>query len=224
MRAIIVNLLGNETYKILKINKSIIAGGALRSIFNNTEINDFDFYFSSLNYFNNVQKYFRKKYQSEFNYESQSSVTFTIQNKQVQILRPYFGQPKDILKHFDFNIVKGYYDLKNNEYYYTKEFIDGNKAKNLKFSDNYKYYFSCFHRLKKYKEIYKFNIDKSVKEILKSELKKLYLLSNKEEIKIFINGEDYKSFDLMLNLFNIQNHEFDHMLFKSLILKFIESL
>lgn len=224
MDKIINQILDDETIKVLIENKTIIAGGALRSYFNNSKINDFDFYFSDFNYFNNVQNYFRKKYQSEFNYESQSSVTFTIKNKQVQILRPYFGQPKDILEHFDFNVVKAYYDLKNNEYYYTEEFIYGNKSKNLKFSNNYKYYFSCLHRLKKYKENYGFNIDKSIKEILKSELKKLSLLSNKEEIKIFINGEDYKTFSLMLNLFNIEENEFNHMFFKSEILKFIEYL
>lgn len=208
MRAIIIDLLGNDTYEILKKNKCIIAGGALRSIFNNTEINDFDIYFQNKEYFNMVKDYFYIKYHNNFDYSSNSSITFKIKNKQVQLLRPYFGKPHKIISHFDFNVVKAFFNISNNKYYYSKEFIEGNKKMLIKFNKSYRYYFSCFHRILKYKTKYGYKFDKSFFKILNQKISNIHKLNNLEDIKKFINGEDYKTFDLMLEMFSMSYDNF----------------
>lgn len=208
MREIIIDLLGNETYEILKKNKCIIAGGALRSIFNNTEINDLDVYFQNKKYFNVVKDYFYKKYIDNFDYSSNSSLTFTIKNKQVQLLRPYFGKPDKIIAHFDFNVVKAFFNISNNKYYYSKEFIEGNKKMLIKFNKLYKHHFSCFHRILKYKNKYEYKFDKSFLKILKQKISNINKFNNIDDIKIFINGEDYKTFDLMLEMFSMSYNDF----------------
>lgn len=224
MKKIIIELLGKDTYKILQRNKCIVAGGALRSIYNKTEINDIDFYFKSQKYFHAVKKYFCIKYKKNFDYSSNSSFTFSIKNKQVQLLRPYFGKPHKIISHFDFNVVKAFFNISNNKYYYSKEFINGNKKMLIKFNKSYKYYFSCFHRILKYKNKYGYKFDKTFLNTLKHQILKINKLTNVDEIKKFINGEDYKTFDLMIKMFSISYENFSKNKFINEINLFLEKL
>lgn len=146
---IIVNHLEGKAKQLVK-NKTFIAGGAIRSLYNDKDINDYDLYFTDaesasefktlisngLNEgipFSNVDEM-----RLNFRACTENAITFYIEEiqKNVQFILKYSGQPIFVIKKFDFTNSMAYYEPQTNFLLLTEDFKIANNSKILIFNND----------------------------------------------------------------------------------------
>lgn len=128
-----------------------IAGGAVTSVYTNSEINDFDVYLK------NEEDIF------PFMFELCSVATIiSVTDKSVLvnhsgslinvILIGAFPNPEELFKAFDFTCVMGAYDVQKDEFVLGDDFLTDNSRRVLKFNSATKFPIMSALRVKKYEE------------------------------------------------------------------------
>lgn len=143
--------LGEELYQILKERECFIAGGFIRNLFTNSEINDIDIYFRS-------KSQLEKLLCNEFNGKhvlcaTKKAITFQYESKQLQFIHiNYFDNATQIFDSFDFTCCMGAFDFKNEEFILHKDFLKHNAQRILKFNSKTLFPIVSALRINKYVE------------------------------------------------------------------------
>lgn len=196
--------LGNNLYNLLKQYNCIIAGGAILSLFSNTEINDIDVYFRNkddlADMLNNemegqwIAAYTKKAFL--FKYEGVKVQTIYFR---------YFDSPEEIFDSFDFTVCMGAFDFKKEEFVLHKDFLRHNVSKILKFNENTAYPIVSAIRVDKYKKK-GFHISKA--EYIKIILTIMNLkIDTYGELKEHMGGMYGENYDALLE--PSENNEFN---------------
>lgn len=167
-----------EVYEILKKNNAVVAGGAVVSVFNNNEINDYDIYCKSQKDVENLLIDLKEK---EFLLKVTSINAYSLcskkQNKKqlkIQIIRNEDFCQKDVNKvfnYFDFYCCMGAYDFQKETFILNPRFLSDNLEKKIVFNPGTKFPICSLYRTLKYQ-------------------KKGYKLSGLEMIKIALTIND----------------------------------
>lgn len=95
--------------KYMTNHKGYIAGGCFKNIFTDTKIKDLDIFFNNVEDFNHALEYYRgNKDEWAFIYENNNAVCFKnkITKVKIELIRSRFLPVEEMLKSFDFTIVK----------------------------------------------------------------------------------------------------------------------
>lgn len=164
--------LGEELYSILKKYNCFIAGGFIRNLFTNSEINDVDIYFRS-------QKDLEGILFNEFenNYivsATKKALTFQKDDKLLQFIHiDFYDDVMKIFDSFDFTCCMGAFDFKTEEFILHKDFLKHNSQRILKFNTKTLFPIISALRINKY-------------------LDRGYKISRKEFIKIMLTINNLK--------------------------------
>lgn len=138
---------------VLKKNKCYIAGGAITSVVNRTDISDYDIYFP-----NNAALLDTVKCIQDDNphccFISDKSLTYALDSDTtVQFIHyDYYDKPEDIHKHFDFTINMATIDMYSDRLVCHPCFMLHNSQRYLSFNKDTKFPMISALRVQKYKE------------------------------------------------------------------------
>ena len=140
-------LLGKH-YDTLKKAKCILAGGAVRSIFCNNEVNDFDIYFKTPESFIDVAVELEKAI-----CHTDKATLYKVNGILIQLIHfKLFDSVEDVFKVFDFTCCMGAYDFEKEEFVLAEGFLEDNACKQLTFNDATKFPIVSALRVDKYRE------------------------------------------------------------------------
>ncbi|KOS61549.1 hypothetical protein FJQ98_16020 [Lysinibacillus agricola] len=149
----LLKLLGSELVDLFKKYNVFVAGGAITSIFTNSEINDIDVYTRNeddlLGLIEELFDHCGNKVLSS----TKKSTLFADGELLVQAIHfKCFDTAEDIFDSFDFTSVMGAYDFKDNKYYFHDDFMKHNSQKIIKFNSNTAYPLISALRVQKYED------------------------------------------------------------------------
>lgn len=103
--------------KFIAENKGFICGGCFKDIFNKKQVRDIDIFFESPNDYNEAVLQFNNNDEFVHYYSSKNAEGYRYKNADltIELCHSIYGTPEQILKQFDFTIVK---------FAYFKERID----------------------------------------------------------------------------------------------------
>ena len=141
-------LLGEGNYKLFHDNNCILAGGAIRSIFCNNEVNDFDIYFKSADEFLKVAKYFGMAI-----CHTDKATLYSDNDRLIQLIHfKLFDSVEEVFEVFDFVCCMGAYDFGTEEFVLADKFLEDNACKQLTFNEATQFPIVSALRVDKYKE------------------------------------------------------------------------
>ena len=163
-----------------------IAGGALTSVFMNTTISDLDIFFHDQKAFDEFKRcqgrdkpiFANKKY---FICQTDCAESYNINGIRVQLIKKLYGQPCDVIDHFDYTICMGAYIPADSKIFLGQNFLYHLSGKELHYNIG-KYPLASLWRARKY-------IEKGFK-FPAIELIKLALTINNLNIKNYIDLEE----------------------------------
>ena len=173
-------LKSDELYEKLQECHAVIAGGAVRAVFANEYISDYDIYFKSSE---DMTSFLKKMAETDFtkSYSTDLAKSFTKEDTKIQvIIMPDLicQDPKDIINQFDYSVCMGAYDIDNKQFILQDGFIEHIARRELYFNVNAKYPLASLFRLRKY-------------------LKKGYTISGTEIIKLGLSINNLKMTNYM---------------------------
>ena len=125
----------------------IIAGGAITSVFTNTEINDYDIYFRSKEDFTKIfQEIYHEYYDDTLEYDlGFYDVTASVVTKKALLLfhgeakiqfivNDFYQTPEQIFEHFDFSCCMGALTMQDEKFVLYDNFLKHNAQKYLHFN------------------------------------------------------------------------------------------
>lgn len=146
--------LGNW-YNILKKYDVIIAGGSIRSIFCNDEINDFDIYVRTQD---DLIKLLNELYHNgQMLCHTNKATLFRIAKDSEDILLQvihlsYFSSPQKVFDMFDFTCCMGAFDFKNEQFELSDGFLADNASRVLNFNSGTAFPLVSALRVDKYRD------------------------------------------------------------------------
>jgi hypothetical protein len=149
---LIKTLKSTGLYDELKNCHTIIAGGAIRSVFANEIISDFDIYFKT----NNDLLIFLKRMLEldiQSKYTTALAKTFIANDMRVQLITIsdlICENPKNIIEQFDYSVCMGAYDLDTQEFTLNENFLEHIARRELYYNIKGKYPLASLFRLRKY--------------------------------------------------------------------------
>lgn len=177
----------SSLWEALADHGCIIAGGAITSVFTNTEINDYDIYFRSKEDFTKIFKeVYHDYYDDTLEYDlgfgdaTASVVTkkalllFHGESKIQFIVNDFYQTPEEIFAHFDFTCCMGALKMQDETFVLHEDFLKHNAQKYLSFNPATLYPLVSALRVNKYK-------DRGY-SISKAQLLRVLLAVNKKEI------------------------------------------
>lgn len=199
--------LGDYLYSELKLNKAVIAGGMITSLFTNREINDIDIYFKSEKDIYNFAKNsvgvvvsHTKKATQWFDYNDNSKLIQIIHYKT-------FSNVDEIFKNFDFTVCMGAFDFESEEFVLHEDFLKHNSQRILKFNELTEFPIISALRVDKYKNK-GYTISKA--DYIKILLTVMNLKVNSyDELKEHLGGMYGESYDKLFE--NADDENFDIM-------------
>lgn len=181
-------------WEVLADHGCIIAGGAITSVFTNTEINDYDIYFRSKEDFTKIFKEIYHEYGDDtleydlgFGDATASVVTkkalllFHGESKIQFIVNDFYQTPEQIFEHFDFTCCMGAFVMKDNEFVLHPDFLKHNAQKYLHFNPKTLFPLVSALRVDKYN-------------------KKGYKISKAQMLKVLcaVNNKNIASWDILI--------------------------
>lgn len=143
--------LGNDIYDSLKVYDCIIAGGMITSLFCNTDINDVDVYFRSME---DLDRFLKECVRNNKWILSKTDKALLINWHGVKVQLIYFNtfnNIQDLFNTFDYTVCMGAYDFKTEEFILQEDFLKHNAQKILKFNSKTAYPLVSAFRIDKYK-------------------------------------------------------------------------
>lgn len=141
--------------QILINGKGFVCGGAVRSIFSNSKINDFDVYFKSEKDFDYVRRRFKEL--GDITYDTPLATSFDINDSRIQLIKltDCFDETTEgfcdkLFNMFDFTCCCAIYDIDKDVFILHKDFLVDNLSKVLKFNSKTRYPLSSLMRVRKY--------------------------------------------------------------------------
>lgn len=173
----------------------IVAGGAITSIFTNSDINDVDMYFRSKR---DLSDFLCNEMDSNWVIaHTDKAFLFKQNNIKIQAIHfKYFETADDIFDTFDFTVCMGAYDFDKEEFVLHKDFIKHNAARILRFNAGTAFPIVSALRIQKY--------EKKGYTISKSEYLRIMLtianckISSYEKLKSQMGGMYGENYDKFL--------------------------
>jgi len=155
----------------LSNHKGYIAGGCFKDIFMNKKFRDIDIFFEKVEDFNEALTFYQKNEDYSFVYENKNAVCFVNKTtkKKIELVRSKFAPVEEMLKGFDFTIVKfAYYKEVNGEetnwkYMYHSSFFEDLTNRKLVIDDSSTFPVNTFERTYKYRK-YGFGMCRETKQ------------------------------------------------------------
>jgi hypothetical protein len=153
----ILKSLMDDTHDAIAEFDGIVAGGAITSVFNNTEVNDFDLYFPDAE---KASRFVAALWTKEYGYHqfincSDKSMTFVQRSSDVKcqlIYYKFFPTCQDIFNDFDFTVNMGAYSPKTGLFNLHPDFLRHNSQRTIQINPNTAYPLISVLRTAKYKE------------------------------------------------------------------------
>jgi hypothetical protein len=148
---LLFNNLDTPFIHILRDNRAVIAGGAVRAVFAGEPIADYDIYVPSTEAETNVLEYLEEEF--EFVFRTDNAITFKNDKIKVQliIMPENIGLSNDeLLSNFDFTIAMGLYDLVEDNFVLNDRFLRDVCSRELVFNAKAKYPIASMYRMKKF--------------------------------------------------------------------------
>ncbi|MGN1125217.1 MAG: hypothetical protein ACI4SM_03425 [Candidatus Gastranaerophilaceae bacterium] len=140
----------DDIYNMCQKYNAVLAGGAIVSLFNNTEINDFDLYFKSKEDLFSFLVSNTRVYTS-ISYISDKSVSLYFSKIKVQLIyMDFYESIQDLFEHFDFECCMGAYDFVTEKFYFSENFFIDNMSKTIHFNPKAVHPISSLVRVNKY--------------------------------------------------------------------------
>lgn len=154
-------------------HKGFIAGGCFKDIFSNKKFRDIDIFFETNEDFNEALNFYRKNEDYLFVYENDNAICFSNKNtkKKIELVRSRFCSVEEMLRGFDFTIVKfAYYkevdgDSTEWKYMYHPSFFEDLTNKKLVIDETSSFPINTFERTYKYRK-YGFGMCRETKQKL----------------------------------------------------------
>lgn len=154
-------------------HKGFIAGGCFKDVFQNKKFRDIDIFFETAEDFNDALNFYKGNEDYSFVYENNNAVCFSNKNtkKKIELVRSRFAKVEDMLKSFDFTIVKfAYYKETDGEsvewkYMYHPNFFEDLTNKKLVIDESSSFPVNTFERSYKYRK-YGFGMCRETKQKL----------------------------------------------------------
>jgi hypothetical protein len=180
---------------MLKSYHVIIAGGAITSLFTNSDINDVDIYFKSQNYLSDFL--YNEMYANWVIAYTDKAFLFKCNGIKLQtVYFGYFSKAEDIFDTFDFTVCMGAFDFDTEQFILHQDFLKHNASKILRFNSNTAFPIISALRIDKYKN--------KGYSISKSEFLRIMLtlinsnISNYDDLKVQIGGMYGENYDNLL--------------------------
>jgi hypothetical protein len=159
-------LITDDVWQLFDEAGVIIAGGAITSLFTNSDVNDLDVYFRSEEQlvrviaaiyqddnFSGELFDIADQYSMVYNGNSQRTLMFKNAEQHVQFMTfRYFDKVEEIFDTFDFTCCMGAYDFKHKRFALHKDFLKHNAQKYLKFHKGTAYPIMSLMRVDKYRK------------------------------------------------------------------------
>ncbi len=173
----------------------IIAGGAITSVFTNTEINDYDIYFRSKEDFTKIfQEIYEQygDYTPEYDLGFDEAIAAVVTSKalllfkgdtKIQfIVNDFYQTPEQIFEHFDFSCCMGALTMQDETFVLHEDFLKHNAQKYLSFNPATLYPLVSALRVQKYKD-------------------KGYNISKAQMLRVLlaVNAKDISSWEVLLD-------------------------
>ena len=139
-----------DLYDLLQENNVMIAGGAIRSVFANEKIKDYDLYFKTKKELLEVKSHISKDF--DLVSETDNAYTFSKNNAIIQIIRMpemILEDPQHIIDQFDYSICMGIYDIKQRKFILGETFLEDIARKELRYNIG-RYPLASLFRIRKY--------------------------------------------------------------------------
>ncbi len=145
------NFLGEELYNILKKYECFIAGGFIRNIFTNSEVNDIDIYFRNKS---SIEQLLMDEFRSNYLFcVTKKAITIEYEKKTLQLIFiDYYQDADSIFGSFDFTCCMGAFDFKEERFIFYKDFMKHNAQRVLKFNSKTLFPIISALRINKYLE------------------------------------------------------------------------
>jgi len=144
--------LGKDLVSLFKDFNAIVAGGAITSLFTNSEINDIDVYFRSKE---DIAGFIECVFEDSIYImaHTDKATLFVYNEIQVQLIHyDTFENVDDVFDAFDFTACMGAYDFKHDEFKLHNEFMKHNAQKLIRYNKKTDYPLISLLRVKKYQE------------------------------------------------------------------------
>jgi hypothetical protein len=162
-------------YDLLANSYCVLAGGAIRAFYDDSEIKDFDLYFPNSGLARNVISSFEKRKYKELA-RTNNALTFSIENKTMQIVI-ISGNPKaccteeeyivvNMHNRFDFSVCTGAYSFNKNKLMIPDQAKIDIDNRYVRINPELEFPFDSLQRLFKYK-LYGYKINKEEYNILR---------------------------------------------------------
>ena len=138
-----------ELWEYLENYDAFIAGGAITSMFTNSEVNDFDVYFSS----NSEMVEFLEELDGSYTIMSHTDkATLLVHSgSMIQLIHfDYFKSATEIFNKFDFTVCMGAYSFKDKCFVLHDDFLIHNSQRVLKFNPSTAFPYISMLRVQKY--------------------------------------------------------------------------
>jgi len=130
-------------------NNALICGGAVRSVFANERIEDFDVYFldekSAISFNSEIAVIM-----GEPAFISDNAITYSKDGLTIQSIQSIMGIPMDIIDQFDYTICMSAYSCKRRYFSFGETFFEDLAGRQLIFNVYARYPISSLFRIKKY--------------------------------------------------------------------------
>jgi hypothetical protein len=161
------SLLNDDIWEMLSLSGAYIAGGAITSLFTNSDINDLDIYFPSMQSVveavaccYNAEEFVSEEGWAEVGSftmhcmgSTDKSILFNYNGQDVQFMHfKYFNSPEAIFDTFDFTCCMAAYDVKNDRFVLHKDFLKHNSQRYLKYNPKTAFPLISALRVEKYKD------------------------------------------------------------------------
>ncbi|MBM7598177.1 hypothetical protein JOC34_000534 [Virgibacillus halotolerans] len=206
-KKLLYKYLGKDMVNYFKKYKAIVAGGAVTSIFTNSEINDIDVYLRSKEDVAALMEIMYDDFYIASHTKKATTFIKTVDEQELKIqLIHYnvFGSVDDVFEAFDFTICMGAFDFKNEQFSFHHNFFKHNSQRALRFNKNTHFPLISVIRTKKYEER---NYTISKPELFRVIMKCMDLeINSYEELKDQLGGMYGISYDLLFQ--DIEDKEF----------------
>lgn len=152
-KRILLNKLDRKTLELLTKYKTVIAGGAITSVFTRRPINDYDIYCKSIDDTILLVNELKKNY--DIVSDTDNAYTLSHKNKKqiIQVIKYdkfCTDNINDIFKHFDFYHNMGAYDIEKGEFVLHEKFLLDNASNTITFNPGTDYPVCSLQRIVKY--------------------------------------------------------------------------
>lgn len=136
---------------LLNKNHAVIAGGAIRAVFANEHISDYDIYFKTKR---DLDSFLIDLEETEFVEVMRTGTAITFKKNEIKLqvitMEDFITHPEKIIKQFDYTVCMGAYDFDTDSFVLYEDFLENLARRELYYNVSAEYPLASLFRLRKY--------------------------------------------------------------------------